>query len=79
MVSNIYSQKRPSLAISGITRRPDYRHLSLGSASSSLGTSEDWVQQAGGLSIDSPFHSDHENPFIGGGDVDMVGVGFFDK
>ena len=75
----IYIQKRLTLAIGGITRRPDYRHLSLGSASSSLGTSADWVQQAGGLSIDSPFHSDHENPFVGSGDVDMVGVDFFDK
>ncbi|KIM49417.1 hypothetical protein M413DRAFT_438597 [Hebeloma cylindrosporum] len=64
--------KRPSLAVGGITRRPDYRHLSLGSASSSLGTPEDWVQQAGGLSIDSPIPSDLDNPFVGGGDVDMM-------
>lgn len=64
--------KRPSLAVGGITRRPDYRHLSLGSASSSLGTPEDWVQQAGGLSIDSPIPSDLENPFVGGEDVDMM-------
>lgn len=76
-LSNLHFQKRPSLAVGGISRRPDYRHLSLGSASSSMGTSEDWVQQTGGLSIDSPiFPLDREIPFVGGGDVDMVGFEF---
>jgi hypothetical protein len=75
-VSHLHFQKRPSLVVGGISRRPDYRHLSLGSASSSLGTSEDWVQQTGGLSIDSPiFPLDREIPFVGGEDVDMVGLG----
>lgn len=76
-VAYLHFQKRPSLAVGGISRRPDYRHLSLGSASSGLGISEDWVQQTGGLSIDSPiFPVDREIPFAGGGDVDMVRLGF---
>jgi len=72
--------KRPSLAIGGISRCPDYRPPNLNLASSSSwGTSEDWVQQAGGLSIDSPIFRppDRDNRFAQqaethGGDVDMM-------
>uniref|UniRef100_A0A8H7Y512 Uncharacterized protein n=1 Tax=Psilocybe cubensis TaxID=181762 RepID=A0A8H7Y512_PSICU len=71
--------KKPTLAIGGITDRVNDRHLSVSSTSSSRQPSEDWVQQTGGLSIDSPLYaaSDHDNSFASRsgqniGDVDMV-------
>lgn len=83
-MSLAYFQKRPSLAVGGISRCPDYRHLSLASASSSRGTSEDWVQQAGGLSIDSPIFPPLDRDDRSAlqdktpeGDVDMVGFDSF--
>ncbi|KJA27490.1 hypothetical protein HYPSUDRAFT_198236 [Hypholoma sublateritium FD-334 SS-4] len=74
--------KRPSLAIDAFNKR----QLSQSSASSSRQGSEDWVQRAGGLSIDSPIYTpgEHHNNFLlqadegslGGaeaeGDVDMI-------
>ncbi|KAF8959083.1 hypothetical protein BDZ97DRAFT_1839798, partial [Flammula alnicola] len=54
--------KRPSLAIGEFNRR----HLSHSSANSSRQGSEDWVQRAGGLTIDSPIYqpSDPHKPFL---------------
>ncbi|KAF9477372.1 hypothetical protein BDN70DRAFT_881275 [Pholiota conissans] len=70
--------KRPSLAVGEFNRR----HLSRSSASSSRQGSEDWVQRAGGLAIDSPASTPGESHFpflphddgvVGEeGDIDMV-------
>lgn len=72
-------QKKPTLAITEIAGRVNDRHLSVSSASSSRQPSEDWVQQTGGLTINSPLYaaSEHDHSFVshsGGntGDVDMV-------
>lgn len=80
------SQKRLSLAIGESVPSPvfppsGHRHLSANSANSSRHPSEDWVKQAGGLSIESPLPTgyspipspvedakDHQGPM----DEDMV-------
>ncbi|PPQ66457.1 hypothetical protein CVT26_011215 [Gymnopilus dilepis] len=65
--------KRLSLAVTDVNRRTIYRKMS-STPSSSRHPSEDWVQQAGGLRIDSPVYPPSE-PFITpppGEDVEMV-------
>ncbi|KAF8188393.1 hypothetical protein BJ912DRAFT_968753, partial [Pholiota molesta] len=54
--------KRPSLAVGEFNRR----QLSHSSAASSRQGSEDWVQRAGGLTIDSPIYTpgDPHYPFL---------------
>ncbi|KAF9566302.1 hypothetical protein CPC08DRAFT_704041 [Agrocybe pediades] len=54
--------KRPSLATGSVARFSGYRYRS---GDSSRQTSEDWVQQAQVLSIDSPIYaaSDHSHPY----------------
>ncbi|PPQ81214.1 hypothetical protein CVT25_015738 [Psilocybe cyanescens] len=71
--------KKPTLSIANTTGRLSNRHLSVSSASSSRQPSEDWVQQTGGLTIDSPLYpvSDHNHSFTSHsegntGDIDMV-------
>jgi len=51
--------KRLSLAVADVSRRALYRHMS-STPNSSRHPSEDWVQQAGGLRIDSPVYPPSE-------------------